>query len=115
MPRPADGDGDQQGDLTQNPLLDVLSGLIDRIPRPGGGKNVVLTGGAYGVKPPYETLRDLAPIAQLIITPNVLVVSNDVPARNVQELVARMYRTDAEAIQQLRQLETLPADMGWCI
>ena len=34
------------------------------------------------------TLRDLAPIAQLIITPNVLVVANDVPARNVQELVA---------------------------
>ena len=27
----------------------------------------------------------------------------------------RMYRTDAEAVQQLRQLETLPADMGWCI
>ena len=26
-----------------------------------------------------------------------------------------MYRTDAEAIQQLRQLEALPADMGWCI
>lgn len=27
----------------------------------------------------------------------------------------RLYRTDAEAIQQLRQLEALPADMGWCI
>lgn len=27
----------------------------------------------------------------------------------------RMYRTDAEAVQQLRQLETLPTDMGWCI
>ena len=27
----------------------------------------------------------------------------------------KMYRTDAEAIQQLRQLEALPADMGWCI
>jgi SulP family sulfate permease len=26
-----------------------------------------------------------------------------------------MYRTEAEAIQQLRQLEALPADMGWCI
>ena len=26
-----------------------------------------------------------------------------------------MYRTDAESIQQLRQLEALPADMGWCI
>ncbi len=27
----------------------------------------------------------------------------------------KMYRTDAEAIQQLRQLEALPEDMGWCI
>lgn len=27
----------------------------------------------------------------------------------------KMYRTDAEAIQQLRQLEALPVDMGWCI
>jgi len=53
-----------------------------------GDAALVLTGGAYGVKPSYETLRDLAPIAQLVITPNVLVVSNDVPARNVQELVA---------------------------
>jgi tripartite-type tricarboxylate transporter receptor subunit TctC len=53
-----------------------------------GDAALVLTGGAYGVKPPYDTLRDLAPIAQLVITPNVLVVANDVPARNVQELVA---------------------------
>jgi tripartite-type tricarboxylate transporter receptor subunit TctC len=34
-----------------------------------GDAALVLTGGAYGVKPPYDTLRDLAPIAQLIITP----------------------------------------------
>ena len=53
-----------------------------------GDAALVLTGGAYGLNPPYVTLRDLAPISQLIITPNVLVVSNDVPARNVQELVA---------------------------
>lgn len=53
-----------------------------------GDAALVLTGGAYGVKPPYDTLRDLAPIAQLVITPNVLVVANDVPARHVQELVA---------------------------
>lgn len=53
-----------------------------------GDAALVLTGGAYGVKPPYETLRDLAPIAQLVITPNVLVVANDVPARSVQELMA---------------------------
>jgi tripartite-type tricarboxylate transporter receptor subunit TctC len=53
-----------------------------------GDAALVLSGGAYGVKPPYDTLRDLAPIAQLVVTPNVLVVSNDVPAHNVQELVA---------------------------
>jgi tripartite-type tricarboxylate transporter receptor subunit TctC len=52
-----------------------------------GDAALVLTGGSYGVKPPYDTLRDLAPVAQLIITPNVLVVANDVPARTVQELV----------------------------
>jgi len=53
-----------------------------------GDAALVLAGGAYGMRPAYETLRDLAPIAQLIITPNVLVVANDVPARSVQELVA---------------------------
>jgi tripartite-type tricarboxylate transporter receptor subunit TctC len=53
-----------------------------------GDAALVLTSGAYGMRPPYETLRDLAPITQLIITPNVLVVANDVPARNVAELVA---------------------------
>lgn len=53
-----------------------------------GDAALVLTGGAFGMNPPYQTLRDLAPIAQLAITPNVLVVSNEVPARSVQELVA---------------------------
>ena len=52
-----------------------------------GDAALVLTGGAYGVKPPYDSLRDLAPIAQLIITPNVLVVANDVPAHTVQDLL----------------------------
>lgn len=53
-----------------------------------GDAALVLTGGAFGLNPPYVTLRDLAPIAQLVITPNVLVVANDVPARTVPELVA---------------------------
>lgn len=53
-----------------------------------GDAALVLTGGSYGVKPAYETLRDLAPIAQLVVTPNVLVVANDVPARSVPELLA---------------------------
>ncbi len=53
-----------------------------------GDAALVLTGGTFGLKPAYDTLRDLAPIAQLMTTPNVLVVANDVPARTVQELVA---------------------------
>ena len=53
-----------------------------------GDAALVRTGGAFGVKPPDDTLRDLAPIAQLVITPNVLVVANGVPARNVQKRVA---------------------------
>lgn len=39
-------------------------------------------------KPPYVTLRDLAPVTQLAITPNILVVAPSVPAINVQELLA---------------------------
>jgi tripartite-type tricarboxylate transporter receptor subunit TctC len=53
-----------------------------------GDAALVLSGGAYGVKPPYDTLRDLAPIAQLAVTPNVLIVPNELPVRSVQELVA---------------------------
>ena len=53
-----------------------------------GDAALVLSGGHYGLNPPYQTLRDLAPIAQVAVTPNVLVVGNDVPARTVQELVA---------------------------
>ena len=39
-------------------------------------------------KLPFDPVRDLAPISQLCVTPNVLVVNNDVPAKTVQELVA---------------------------
>jgi tripartite-type tricarboxylate transporter receptor subunit TctC len=52
------------------------------------GDAALVLSGSYGVNPPYQTLRDLVPIAQLIVTPNVLVVPNELPARSVQELVA---------------------------
>lgn len=55
-----------------------------------GDAALVLSGGNYGVRPPYDTLRDLAPIAQLAITPNVLIVPKDLPVRTVQELVAHV-------------------------
>jgi tripartite-type tricarboxylate transporter receptor subunit TctC len=35
----------------------------------------------------YDPVKDFAPISQLTVTPNMLVVNNAVPAKNVQELV----------------------------
>ncbi len=36
----------------------------------------------------YDPAKDLMPISQAVYSPNILVVPNDVPAKNVQELVA---------------------------
>lgn len=41
---------------------------------------------------PYDPARDLVPIAMLTGQPGVLVVSNDLPARNVAELLALLRR-----------------------
>ena len=37
---------------------------------------------------PYETLRDIAPIAYIGATPNVLVVNNNLPVKSVQDFLA---------------------------
>lgn len=37
---------------------------------------------------PFDPLKDLAPISRVVFTPNILGLSNDVPAKTVQELVA---------------------------
>jgi len=39
-------------------------------------------------KLPYDTLRDLAPVIQLVSSPNVLAVHPSLPARSVQQLIA---------------------------
>ncbi len=39
-------------------------------------------------KLPYHTLRDLAPVIQLVSTPNALVVHPSLPAKSVRELIA---------------------------
>jgi tripartite-type tricarboxylate transporter receptor subunit TctC len=41
-----------------------------------------------GDKPPFDTLRDLQPVARVLIAPTFLVVSTKVPVSNVPELVA---------------------------
>ena len=39
-------------------------------------------------KLPYDTLRDLAPVIQLVSSPNVLAVHPSLPAKSVQQLIA---------------------------
>src|SRR5215475_3139699 len=39
-------------------------------------------------KVPYETLKDLAPVALIVTVPEMLVVASNVPAKNMSELVA---------------------------
>lgn len=45
----------------------------------------------YGAKFPYQTLRDLKPITQVSVVPNVLVINPDrIKARTIPELIAYM-------------------------
>jgi tripartite-type tricarboxylate transporter receptor subunit TctC len=44
--------------------------------------------GALYKKMPYDMVKDFTPITLLATTPNMLVVHNDVPAKNVKELIA---------------------------
>ena len=46
---------------------------------------LVINPGLY--KLPFDSVKDFAPISQLTVTPNMLVVHNAVPATNVQELI----------------------------
>jgi tripartite-type tricarboxylate transporter receptor subunit TctC len=39
-------------------------------------------------KLPFDPVKDLAPISQVCFTPNILALNTDVPAKNLQELVA---------------------------
>jgi tripartite-type tricarboxylate transporter receptor subunit TctC len=62
--------------------------------RPDGQSLVMASAGALAVMPhmldtmPYDVDRDLAPVTQLIRTPQLLVIGRHVPARSVPELLA---------------------------
>jgi tripartite-type tricarboxylate transporter receptor subunit TctC len=77
--------------------------------RPGGGTNIaaeyvaraapdgytLFVGGSANTanmtlyrKPGYDIVRDFAPITQLTVAPNILVLHPSVPARSLQELIA---------------------------
>jgi tripartite-type tricarboxylate transporter receptor subunit TctC len=44
--------------------------------------------GALYEKMPYDMVKDFSPISLLATTPNMLVVNNNVPAKNLQEFIA---------------------------
>ena len=52
-----------------------------------GNAAIVVNSSLYE-KLPYDPVKDLAPISQVSMTPNVLAVHPDVPAKSVTELVA---------------------------
>ena len=57
------------------------------------GHTLLLVGNTVSINPslfkslPYDTLKDLAPITYAGVTPHTIVVNNDVPARNLKELL----------------------------
>ena len=44
--------------------------------------------GALYARMPYDMVRDFAPVTLLATTPNMLVINNDVPAKNLKEFIA---------------------------
>ena len=61
---------------------------------PDGYTIVVGTVGTHSINPalyskmPYDAVKDFAPITLLATTPNMLVVNNDVPAKNLKDFIA---------------------------
>jgi tripartite-type tricarboxylate transporter receptor subunit TctC len=49
--------------------------------------SIAINGSLYA-RLPYDPTKDFLPLTQITITPTVLVVSRDVPAKSVQELIA---------------------------
>ena len=61
---------------------------------PDGYTIVVGTVGTHSINPalyskmPYDAVKDFTPITLLATTPNMLVVHNDVPAKNLKDFIA---------------------------
>ena len=105
---PAAGATDHMARLLAQRMTELWSQPVVVFNRPGAGGNIgaefvvraapdgytLLIGTtALAISPSlyqklaYDVLKDLAPVTQLTITPNVLVVHPSVPARSVRELI----------------------------
>ena len=71
----------------------VIPGEITAKAAPDG-YTLVLSGASFWVsplfleKPPYDPVRDFTPVMMPVSTPNILVVSPQLPVKNVKELIA---------------------------
>jgi tripartite-type tricarboxylate transporter receptor subunit TctC len=94
--------GDRLAEALGKPVVvEVMTGAggtiaTDRVVKsaPDGYTLLMATSGMIVVNPslyprlPFDPLKDLTPIIEISVQPNFLVVNNDLPANNVQELVA---------------------------
>ncbi len=61
---------------------------------PPDGYTLLMASGEMAINPhlfpkiPYDTEKDLTPLSNAVKVPNVLTVNTDVPAKNIQELIA---------------------------
>ena len=109
VPYAAGGNTDFTARVISTKLTEVFGQQMVVENRPGGGTNIgselvakaapdgytLLMGGAANAinmslfaKPPYDTLRDFAPVVWCVQGANVLAVHPSVPAKNLKELIA---------------------------
>ncbi len=69
------------GNITAKSAPDGYTVLLTSPPMTAVAPNVI-------PNMPYNVSTDLIPIATVITTPNILVVNNDLPVKNIQELIA---------------------------
>jgi tripartite-type tricarboxylate transporter receptor subunit TctC len=71
-----------------------MIGVDAAVKAPPDGYTILITQTSLAINPgmfariPYNALRDLAPITQIVDGPNVLTVHPSVPAKNVKQLIA---------------------------
>ncbi len=109
IPFPAGGAVDIVCRTVAQRLAEVWKQPVTALNRPGAGGNIgvesvvrspadgytlLCASTALSINPaltqklPYDVMRDLLPVSQLVVTPNVLVVHPSVPAKSVRELTA---------------------------
>ena len=84
----------QQIVIDNRPGAGTLLGLSLGAKAPADGYTItfatsggLVTNPALGVKMPYDPVKDFAPIGLMVYIPYLLVVPNDLPVRNVKELI----------------------------